>query len=98
MTEKPGRPQFTGLQSQTGSKRPCAHRHKIPPHTPHRGISEPVRDECEGGKAAWLVGTLAMQSVHGRTASTTEVMTLSESFLEPLLAGNQTASLASLSP
>ena len=32
------------------------------------------------------------------TASTARVMALSESFLEPLVAGDQKASLASLSP
>ena len=33
-----------------------------------------------------------------QTASTTGVMALSESFVEPLVAGNQKVSLASLSP
>ena len=49
--------------------------------------------EHEGGTAAWLVGTLMVPSVQGQTA----VMALSESFFEPLVAGNQKASLASLS-
>ena len=50
--------------------------------------------EHEGGTAAWLVGTLMVPSLQGQTA----VMALSESFFEPLIAGNQKASLASLSP
>ena len=56
-----------------------------------------MRVEREGGAAAWLAGTLAAQSVQGQTASTTGVMALSESFFEPLVAGNQKASLTSLS-
>ena len=51
----------------------------------------------EGGTAAWLAGTLAVPSVGTRTASTTGVMALPESFLKPLAAGTQKASLASLS-
>ena len=49
-----------------------------------------MRVEHEGGAAAWLVGTLAAPSVQG-------VMALIESFFEPLVAGDQKASLASLS-
>ena len=54
-----------------------------------------MRVEREGGPAAWLVGTLAVCGT--RTASAAGVMALSESFFEPLVAGNQKASLASLS-
>ena len=49
-----------------------------------------MRVECEGGAAAWLAGTW--------TASSAGVMALSGSFFEPLVAGNQKASLASLFP
>ena len=49
-----------------------------------------MRAEHEGVAAAWLAGTLAAPSVQGVTA-------LLESFFEPLVAGDQKASLASLS-
>ena len=63
------------------------------------GSSAPVRVEPEGGAAAWLVGTLAMPSVHRQlTASAAGGMALSESFLKPLITGDQKASFASLSP
>ena len=48
-----------------------------------------MRVECEGGAAAWLAGTW--------TASSAGVMALSGSFFQPLVAGNQKASLASFS-
>ena len=54
------------------------------------GSSAPVRVECEGGTAAWLART--------QTASAAGVTDLSESFFEPLVAGDQKASLASLCP
>ena len=61
-----------------------------------------MRAEHEGGAPAWLAGTLAMPGCSGtQTASTAGVMALSVmalSFLEPLVAGNQKASLGSLSP
>ena len=56
-----------------------------------------MRVEHEGGAAAWLVGTLAAPSVQGHRPAA-EVTALSESFFEPLVAGDQKASLASLSP
>ena len=63
------------------------------------GSSAPVTAESEGGPAAWLVGALVVPSVQGhRTASAAGVMAPSESFLEPVIAGDQKASLASLSP
>ena len=66
---------------------------------PPRGSSAPVRTDCEGGAAAWLAGTLAVPSVQGtQTASTAGVAALSETFFKPLVAGDQKASLASLSP
>ena len=54
------------------------------------GSSVPVRVEQEGGTADLFAGTLAAPSVQG-------VMALIESFFEPLVAGDQKASLASLS-
>ena len=58
-----------------------------------------MRIEHEGGVAAWLVGILAAPSVHRQlTASAAGGMALSESFLKPLITGDQKASLASLSP
>ena len=57
-----------------------------------------MRVEREGGTAAWLVGILGSTKCAGTwTASTTGVMALSESFFKCLIAGNQMASLASLS-
>ena len=55
LTEKPGRPQSTGLQSRTRPKRPCTHRCKA---SFACGSSAPERVEYEAGAAAWLVGTL----------------------------------------
>ena len=53
------------------------------------GNSAPVRVEREGGAASWLVGILGSTKCAGTwTASTTEVMALSESFFEPLVAGS----------
>ena len=48
-----------------------------------------MKVECEGGAAASFVGTWM--------ASATGVMAPSESFFEPLVAGNQKASLTSFS-
>ena len=57
-----------------------------------------MRVEHESGTAAWLVGTLAAPSVQDTDCLYCRNMTLSESFFEPLVAGDQKASLASLSP
>ena len=60
-----------------------------------------MRVNCEGGAAAWLSGTLVEQSVQclgTQTDYTTGVVALSESFHKLLVAGDQKASLASLSP
>ena len=62
------------------------------------GSSAPVRVECEGGAVAWLTGTLAAPSVQGHKLPLQQELWPSESFFEPLVAGNQKASLASLSP
>ena len=54
LTEKPGRPQSTGLQR-------VGHNLRDPSRIDARpffacGSSAPVRVECEGGAAAWLAG------------------------------------------
>ena len=59
--------------------------------------SAPVRVELEGGAASWL-GTLAAPSVQGHKLALLQELWPYQSFLEPLIAGNQKASLASLSP
>ena len=94
LTEKPGRPQSTLLkQLKTLLKQPCMHRRKT---FFACGSSAPVRAEHEGGTAggdpagAMCAGT--------RTVSVTGVMALSESLFQPLVAGDQKASLGSLSP
>ena len=53
--------------------------------------------ELEGGAASWL-GTLAAPSVQGHKLALLQELWPYQSFLEPLIAGNQKASLASLSP
>ena len=60
------------------------------------GSSAPVSVECEGGAAAWLAGTLAVPTVPGHRLPLPQA--LSESFFKILIAGDQKASLASLSP
>ena len=58
-----------------------------------------MRVECEGGAAGLACGDPGGAKCAGtRTASAAGVMALSESFLEPLAAGNEKVSLASLSP
>ena len=59
--------------------------------------SAPVRVELEGGAASWL-GTLAAPSVQGHKLALLQELWPYQSFLKPLIAGNQKASLASLSP
>ena len=62
------------------------------------GSSAPVRVEHEGGVAASLVGTLVVPSVQGHGLPLPqELWPYQESFFEPLVAGDQKASLASLS-
>ena len=63
------------------------------------GSSAPMRVEHEGGTAAWLVGTLAAPSVQGLgLPPLQELWPYQSLFFEPLVAGNQKASLACLSP
>ena len=57
-----------------------------------------MRGEREGGAAAWLVGTLEVPSVQGhRLPLPQELWPYQSLFLQPLVAGDQKASLASLS-
>ena len=60
--------------------------------------SAPVRVEHEGGTAAWFVGTLAAPSVQGHGLLLQELWPYQSLFFEPLVAGYQKASLASLFP
>ena len=62
------------------------------------GSSAPVRVECESGTAAWLVGTLAAPSVQGNGLPLPlELWPYQSLFFDPLVAGDQKVSLASLS-
>ena len=62
------------------------------------GSSAPVRVEREGGAAAWLAGTLVVNSVQGQGLPPLQDLWPYQSFFEPLVAGDQKASLAILSP
>ena len=62
------------------------------------GSSAPVTAESEGGPAAWLVGTLAAPSVQGHGLPPPMELWPYQSLFKPLAAGDQKASLASLSP
>ena len=93
LTEKPGKPQPTGSQSRILPKRPCVHMHK----TFFACVSSaPARAEDEGSTAPWLVGTLAAR-VQGHGLPLPQELWPYQSFFKPLLAGDQKASLASLS-
>ena len=62
------------------------------------GSSAPVRAEHEGGAAAWLAGTLVAPSVQGhRLPPLQDSWPYQSLFFEPLVAGPQKASWASLS-
>ena len=56
-----------------------------------------MRVEQEGGAAAWLAGTLAAPSVQGHGLPLLQELCPYQSFFEPLVAGDQKASLAILS-
>ena len=58
------------------------------------GGSAPVRVEHEGGAAAWLAGTLVQGH---RLPPLQELGPCQSLFFQPLVAGDQKASLASLS-
>ena len=57
-----------------------------------------MRVEREGGAAAWLAGTLVVNSVQGQGLPPLQDLWPYQSFFEPLVAGDQKASLAILSP
>ena len=61
------------------------------------GSSAPVTVEREGGSAAWLAGTLEALSVQGHGLPTLQELRPYQSFFKPLVAGDQKASLVSLS-
>ena len=56
-----------------------------------------MRVECEGGAAAWLAGTLVVPSVQGHRLPLPQKLQPYQSFFQFLIAGDQKASLASLS-
>ena len=62
------------------------------------GSSAPVRIEREGGTAAWLAGTLVVPRVQGHRLPGQQELWPYQSFFKPLVAGDQKASLAILSP
>ena len=64
LTEKPGRPQSTGLQ-RFGHDLSDPARIDTIFFFVFCGSFAPMRVDCEGGAAAWLAGTLAAQSVQG---------------------------------
>ena len=55
-----------------------------------------MRVECDDGAAVWLAGTLAAPSVQGHGLPPVQELWPYQSFFEPLAAGDQKASLASL--
>ena len=56
-----------------------------------------MKVECEGGAAAWLAGTQVAPSVQGHKFPPPQELWPYQSFVYPLVAGYQKASLASLS-
>ena len=56
-----------------------------------------MRVEREGGAAAWLCGTLAGPSVQEHRLPPRQELWPDQSFFKPLVAGDQKASLTSLS-
>ena len=56
-----------------------------------------MRVEREGGIAAWLAGTLEAPSVQGLGLPPPQELWPNQSFFQPLVAGDQKASLASIS-
>ena len=82
-------------KSWTRPKGPCVPRRRT---SFACGSSAPVRVEREAGTAAWLVGTLVAPSVQGHGLPPLQGLCPYQSlFSEPLVAGDQKASLASLS-
>ena len=81
LTEKPGRPQSTGMQR-------VGHDQNNPEGIEARffacGSSAPVRVGHEGGTAAWHVGTLAAPSVQGHGVPQPQELWPYQSFLSIL--------------
>ena len=73
---------------------PCTHRHET---FFACSSSAPVRVEREGGAAAWLARTLVVPILQGPRLPLLQVLWPYQSFFEPLVAGDQKTSLASLS-
>ena len=97
-TEKPGRPHSTASHRVEDDR-------SDPAHIDTNffffflacGSSAPVRVEHEGGVAAWLVGTLAAQSVQGHGLPLPqELWPYPSLFCQSLVSGDQTTSWASL--
>ena len=57
-----------------------------------------MRVDHEGGAAAWLMGTQVVQSVQGHRLPPPQELWPYQSLFKPLVAGDQKASLVSLSP
>ena len=57
-----------------------------------------MRVERESGTAAWVAGTLVAPSVQRQELPLPKGVRAYQTFFEPLVAGDQKASLASLSP
>ena len=57
-----------------------------------------MRLEHEGGTTAWVTGMVVAPSVQGHGLPQTLELWPYQSFLEPLVAGDQKASLTSFSP
>ena len=93
LPEKPGGPQSSG-SPRVGRNRSDPVRIDARLFLPVQLC--PVRVECEGGAAAWLVGTLAAPSVQRHRLPLLQELWPYQSFLMPLVAGNPKASLASL--
>ena len=58
----------------------------------------PSESEHEAGAAAWLAGTLVAQTAQGHGLPLPQGLRPYQSFPDPLVVGDQKASLASLSP
>ena len=93
-TEKPGRPVYRVAKSRTRLKRPCACRRKT-----YFCLWQlyPSEGECEGGASAWLARTLECQVCRDTLCLRPRSYGPIRVFFEPLVAGDQKVSLATLS-
>ena len=69
---------FRVTESWTPLRQPCVHRQE---NCFACGSSSPVRDECEGGAAAWLAGTLAVPHLLGHRLPLPQELWPYQSFL-----------------